>query len=160
MAPAVTVVMADAQHRLMRTTATMHDAAPTPYRLLVYLTGQPFRALNGPGLFYSTREYGRTHAARTHARISSSWHACMNELACMNRYASVLARCCCCMAAAAAAAAAAGCCLLRSCCWLIRLMCTDTIRKGVLTLLNVGPRDPTLLLVRCGVCGKTAEHYR
>ena len=33
---------------------------------------------------------------------------------------------------------------------------TDTIRQGVLTLLNVGPRDPTLLLVRCGVCGTVA----
>ena len=33
----------------------------------------------------------------------------------------------------------------------------DTIRKGVLTLLNMGPRDPTLLHVRCGVCGKAAN---
>jgi hypothetical protein len=32
----------------------------------------------------------------------------------------------------------------------------DTIRTGVLTLLNVGPRDPTLLHVLCGVCGKAA----
>ena len=32
-----------------------------------------------------------------------------------------------------------------------------TIRKGVLTLLNMGPRDPTLLHVRCGVCGKAAN---
>ena len=32
-----------------------------------------------------------------------------------------------------------------------------TIRKVVLTLLNMGTRDPTLLLVRCGVCGKAAS---
>jgi hypothetical protein len=29
-------------------------------------------------------------------------------------------------------------------------------RKGVLVTTNVGPRDPTLLLVRCGVCGTVA----
>ena len=31
----------------------------------------------------------------------------------------------------------------------------DTIRQGVdlLVTTNVGPRDPTLLLVWCGVCG-------
>jgi hypothetical protein len=36
-------------------------------------------------------------------------------------------------------------------------VCASTIRKGVLTLLNMGPRDPTLLLVRSRVCGKAAN---
>ena len=36
------------------------------------------------------------------------------------------------------------------------LVVYDTIRQGVLTLLNLGPRDPTLLHVWCGVRGTSA----
>jgi hypothetical protein len=34
----------------------------------VYMTGQPFRGLNGPGIFYST------HAVRAHASAAAGMH--------------------------------------------------------------------------------------
>ena len=71
----------------------------------VYLRGHTFRALIGPGIFYST------HAARTHASAAAGMtmdqRTGMNEPACMR--AAAAASCCCWLLLV----------LLLACCWLL-----------------------------------------